>query len=54
MEQGFSTDVLVVSFAGGLRLNRTAPISARAVFTSLVPEVRARGVEGGVLTLPRS
>ena len=31
--------MLVVSFAGGLRLNRTAPVAARGVFVSLVPEL---------------
>jgi hypothetical protein len=30
---------LIVSFAGGLRLNRTAPVAARGVFASLVPEL---------------
>ena len=29
----------MVSFAGGLRLNRTAPVAARGVFASLVPEL---------------
>ncbi len=38
-QQGFSTEVLVVSFAGGLRLNRTAPVAARGIFVSLVPEL---------------